>query len=123
MTLSKPTKEEKFLIANDLGYGWVKAEIKSSIDGEDVQTQVKMPSILAVKKQQNNFDPVSFENKGQEEVYMRDFLSHLDMTVNSPAVNMQGRFLVGQSLPSRTGRAVAIVATTFNCSDKSSLFS
>lgn len=97
MTLSKPTKEEKFLIANDLGYGWVKAEIKSSIDGEDVQTQVKMPSILAIKKQQNNFDPVSFENKGQEEVYMRDFLSHLDMTVNSPAVNMQGRFLVGQS--------------------------
>ncbi|WP_347284083.1 ParM/StbA family protein [Lactobacillus taiwanensis] len=97
MTLSKPTKEETMKVANDLGYGWVKAGITSHIDGNDVKTQIAMPSILAVKKQQNNYDPVSFDNKDQEETYMKDFLSHLDMAVNSPAVNMQGRFLLGQS--------------------------
>lgn len=97
MTLSKPTKEETMKVANDLGYGWVKAGITSHVNGNDVKTQIAMPSILAVKKQQNNYDPVAFDNKDQEETYMKDFLSHLDMTVNSPAVNMQGRFLLGQS--------------------------
>lgn len=97
MTLTKPTKEEKMKVANDLGYGWVKAGITSHVNGNDVKTQIAMPSILAVKKQQNNYDPVSFDNKDQEDTYMNGFLSHLDVSINSPAVNMQGRFLLGQS--------------------------
>lgn len=97
MTILKPEKTEKMLVANDLGYGWIKAQIQSVVDGKLKKDSVKMPSILAIKKQQNNFDPIVFDDASSEKKYMENFLSNLDINVNSPSVKMDGRFLVGES--------------------------
>lgn len=76
-------------VANDLGYGAVKAVI----DGKEI----KFPSVFTIEREQDIASPIEFENKGQQDDYMNDFLSHMDVTISSSAVKMPGRFLIGQN--------------------------
>lgn len=92
-------ENDKLLFANDLGYGAVKADL----NGETV----KFPSVIAVQREQDIQPPVEFDSKQQKDEYMKDLLNRLDVTISSSSVQMQGRFLVGNSaiesrLPTRS---------------------
>lgn len=76
-------------VANDLGYGSVKA----TVDGE----KIKFPSVMVVQRQQDLFDPITFDDESEKEQYISHMIDHMDISVQSTAVKMQGRFLVGQS--------------------------
>ena len=75
-------------VANDLGYGSVKA----IIDGKEV----KFPSVFTIEREQDIASPVEFESKSQKDEYMKEFLNHMDVTISSSAVKTPGRFLIGQ---------------------------
>lgn len=76
-------------IANDLGYG----SIKVSLDDE----RLVYPSIIAVEREQDILAPVEFSSKEEQDRYMDDFLNHIDVTISSAEVRMQGRFLIGNA--------------------------
>lgn len=77
------------IIANDLGYG----SIKTDVDGEEI----KFPSVIATQREQDILAPVEFDSKADRDAYMNDFLSHMDVTISSSAVKMQGRYLIGNA--------------------------
>lgn len=77
------------IVINDLGYGSVKA----LLDGE----AIKYPSVLAVQREQDIIAPVEFDNKSEQDAYMKDFLNKMDVTVSSSSVKKQGRFLIGNA--------------------------
>lgn len=82
-------KSKIMLVANDLGYGAVKAQV----DDE----RILFPSVAALLREQDIQDPVQFSNDVDRDYYFEHFLEHMDVTVSSPAVTTQGRFLVGRS--------------------------
>ena len=77
------------IISNDLGYG----SIKVNVEGEEK----KFPSVLAIQREQDILAPVEFEDQSEKDVYMKDFLNHMDVTVSSSSVKMQGRYLIGNA--------------------------
>lgn len=76
------------IISNDLGYG----SIKVNVEGEEK----KFPSVLAIQREQDILAPVEFEDQSEKDVYMKDFLNNMDVTVSSSSVKMQGRYLIGR---------------------------
>lgn len=76
-------------VANDLGYGSVKA----IIDGNEIQ----FPSVFTIEREQDIASPVEFESKSQKDEYIKDFLNHMDVTISSSSVKTPGRFLIGQN--------------------------
>ena len=77
------------IISNDLGYG----SIKVNVEGEEK----KFPSVLAIQREQDILAPVEFEDQSEKDIYMKDFLNHMDVTVSSSSVKMQGRYLIGNA--------------------------
>ena len=75
-------------VANDLGYGSVKAIIDDK--------EIKFPSVFTIEREQDIASPIEFESKGQKDDYMKDFINHMDVTISSSAVKTPGRFLIGQ---------------------------
>lgn len=76
-------------VANDLGYGAVKAVI----DGKEI----KFPSVFTIEREQDIASPIEFDDRSQKDVYMNNFLSHMDVTISSSAIKTPGRFLIGQN--------------------------
>ena len=68
-------------VANDLGYGSIKATLNDE--------KVKMPSVIASEKPQDITEPVSFDDQEQQAAYMKDFINKLDVSVSSSAVTKQ----------------------------------
>lgn len=84
------TMTEKIMkVANDLGYGSVKA----NIDGE----AIKFPSVIASERPQDIQAPTEFDTKEEQNAYMKDFLNNMDVSVSSNSVKISGRFLVGNA--------------------------
>lgn len=88
----------KMNVANDLGYGSVKAKVND--------TKIHFPSILALQREQDIAKPVEFDSEKEKLSYLSDMINHMDVTVSSSAVKTQGRFLLGtaavkSSLPMR----------------------
>lgn len=86
-------------VANDLGYGSVKASINDK--------EYQFPSVIALESEQNIPAPVEFDDMTNKDSYMQHFTDHMDVTVSSSAVKSQGRFLVGNAaiqsgLPTQT---------------------
>lgn len=79
----------KMNVANDLGYGSVKAKI----DGD----KIKFPSVIAVQREQDLSKPLTFDSNQDKVTYLKNMIDHMDVTVSSAAVKTQGRFLVGES--------------------------
>lgn len=76
-------------VANDLGY----SSLKAVVDGQPL----KMPSIMAVQRAHDLYDPLEFKQVDDPDQYFADLMNHLDVTIQSPAVKEAGRMLVGQS--------------------------
>ena len=88
----------KMNVANDLGYGSVKAKVND--------TKIHFPSVLALQREQDIVKPVEFDSEKEKLSYLSDMIDHMDVTVSSSAVKTQGRFLLGtaaikSSLPMR----------------------
>ena len=88
----------KMNVANDLGYGSVKAKVND--------TKIHFPSVLALQREQDIAKPVEFDSEKEKLSYLSDMINHMDITVSSSAVKTQGRFLLGtaavkSSLPMR----------------------
>lgn len=88
----------KMNVANDLGYGSVKAKVND--------TKIHFPSVLALQREQDIAKPVEFDSEKEKLSYLSDMINHMDVTVSSSAVKTQGRFLLGNaavksSLPMR----------------------
>ena len=81
--------EKIMKVANDLGYGSVKA----NVDGENI----KFPSVISAERPQDIQAPMEFDTKQDQDAYMKDFLNNMDVTVSSNAVKTSGRFLVGNA--------------------------
>ncbi|MDC2828969.1 ParM/StbA family protein [Limosilactobacillus mucosae] len=81
--------ENTILVANDLGYGSVKAVL----NGEHVQ----IPSVTAMLRSQDIQDPVEFSNADQKKKYFEDIYNHMDVSIESPAISEKKRILVGSS--------------------------
>ena len=84
-------KEDLMLIANDLGYGFIKADI----NGE----QVKIPSVIATKQSYMAPNPDTISDK-----YMENFLDNMDVSISSSSVNRTGRFLIGRAASKAASR-------------------
>ena len=88
----------KMNVANDLGYGSVKAKVND--------TKIHFPSVLALQREQDIAKPVEFDSEKEKLSYLSDMINHMDITVSSSAVKTQGRLLLGtatvkSSLPMR----------------------
>lgn len=75
--------------SNDLGY----SSMKSTIDGQ----YDKFPSVIAKASNINEYEPVQFTSKSEEKTYMENFMDHLFVSINSPAVGLEGRYFVGNA--------------------------
>lgn len=78
---------QKIKVANDLGYSYVKIRLN---DESFIQ-----PSVIAEITNETN--PVQFLDQDQQDLYMKEFMDHLDVSVKSPAVEDNNRYLVGTS--------------------------
>lgn len=74
-------------VANDLGYGSVKAVINNE--------EIHFPTVLTVEREQDLPSPVVFDSDQEKAVYFDNFLDKMDVTIASESVSMQGRFLIG----------------------------
>lgn len=75
-------------LANDLGNSVVKATFGDNYG-------IEFPSVIAVQQPQNIGAPVTFDDEQQQTEYMNHFMDHLDASISSSAVKLQGRFFVG----------------------------
>lgn len=76
-----------YKVANDLGY----SAMKFNINGKNEH----IPSIIAIQRPQNITKPAVFDTPEDEAAYYQDLVKHMDVSITSPAVKLQGRFLVG----------------------------
>ena len=60
-------------VANDLGYGAVKAKLNDE--------NIEFPSVMAVERAQDISAPIQFDNKQQQDNYFKDFINHMDVTI------------------------------------------
>ena len=99
------TENNVMLVANDLGYGFVKAKVDGQL--------VKMPSVIAEKQTFMNPNPDTLTDK-----YMENFMSKMDVSISSAAVRRSGRFLIGDAAASGSSRKQTF--NIYNGSGKSS---
>ena len=98
---------ELYATANDLGYSSMKTSIyninklknvkdkPSELIATFINNFEKMPSIIVTQRPQDYNKPMVFDNTQQQNEYFNDLQQHLDVTITSPAVKKQGRFLIG----------------------------
>lgn len=79
----------KLNVANDLGYGSVKAKVED--------TNIHFPSVIAIQRGQDLNKPVEFNSNQEKLTYLEGMINHMDVTISSSAVKTQGRFLVGNA--------------------------
>lgn len=83
-------KKKAMIVANDMGY----SSIKADIDGE----YVYQPSVVAEIKAYQTPNVESFEDQSQAtDAYMSGFLEHMDVSIASSAISMPGRYFVGNA--------------------------
>ena len=78
----------KINMANDLGYGSVKTLINNH--------SYLIPSTSATLRQQDEFQPTTFNNSAELADYMNHFMEHLDVSVQSSQVKETRRMFVGK---------------------------
>lgn len=83
------TPEIKINIANDLGYGSVKALVNDH--------SYLIPSTDAIVPTQAEFQPTQFERPSQLSEYMENFMDHLDVSVQSSQVKETRRMFIGKA--------------------------
>lgn len=79
----------KLNFSNDLGYGSIKGRINGKL--------IKVPSIISMERPEDISDPITFDNKTDEDSYLKNYLNHMDVSVQSSSINKAGRYLVGQN--------------------------
>ena len=79
----------KLNVANDLGYGSVKAKVED--------TNIHFPSVIAIQREQDLNKSVEFNSNQEKLTYLEGMINHMDVTISSSAVKTQGRFLVGNA--------------------------
>ena len=87
MTASQQTLAVR--LANDLGYGAIKATYNG--------IRLKVPSVVAVEREQDFLQPLDFNQFADREAYMNHLLDHLDFSIQSNQVKMTQRMLFGQA--------------------------
>lgn len=75
--------------ANDLGYSSMKAFINNQ--------SYKIPSNMAVLRQQDMFAPQTFNTKQEKDAYFQHLTEHMDISVSSQSVKEHRRLFVGQA--------------------------
>ena len=88
-TSSTTTKDKKIVIANDLGYSSVKADINDK--------ELKFPSVIAQLRPQDVPAPAEINSDEAMKNYIDNFLDNMDVTVASNAVKSSGRYLIGNA--------------------------
>lgn len=88
-TSSTTTKDKKIVIANDLGYSSVKANINDK--------ELKFPSVIAQLRPQDVPAPAEINSDEAMKNYIDNFLDNMDVTVASNAVKSSGRYLIGNA--------------------------
>lgn len=88
-TSSTTTKDKKIIIANDLGYSSVKANINDK--------ELKFPSVIAQLRPQDVPAPAEINSDEAMKNYIDNFLDNMDVTVASNAVKSSGRYLIGNA--------------------------
>lgn len=93
---------ETYAIANDLGYSSMKMSIANlnNLDSKNllkqfVNNRQTMPSAIVSQRPQDYTKPVTFDTAKDQDDYFHHLEDHLDITITSPAVKEQGRFLIG----------------------------
>lgn len=76
-------------MANDLGYGSVKALINGH--------SYLIPSVSANLRNQDVFQPKTFKANAELTTYMNEFMNHLDVSVQSSQVKNTNRLYLGQA--------------------------
>lgn len=85
-----PRNKTTMTVANDLGY----SSIKADIDGEFIYEPSVVAEIQAY--QAPNIEDFE-EGSNSTDKYMADFLNHIDVSIASSAINMPGRYFVGNA--------------------------
>lgn len=75
--------------SNDLGYGSVKGRLNGSL--------FKVPSLMVKKRPGEANASKTFQTKGAEDNYIRNYFNHMDVSINSKSITRNGRYLVGNS--------------------------
>lgn len=81
--------ENEIVIANDLGYSSVKANINDK--------EIKFPSVIAQLRPQDVPAPAEINSDDEMKNYISTFLDNMDVTIASNAVKSSGRFLIGNA--------------------------
>lgn len=105
---NKKVKEIKVMnIANDLGYG----SIKATVDGKGVF----FPSVMSKVGIDDRPKGVTFSNSEDKDEYMKNIMDNLYISINSQSVREEGRMFVGN-------RAIreGLSAITFDVNDMGS---
>lgn len=93
------TQTKLYAVANDLGYSTMKLAIKNADipapNHNYFNTEEIYPSVIAIQRPQNYNKPVVFNTEAEQDDYFANLQNHLDVTITSPTVDLQGRFLVG----------------------------
>lgn len=90
LTVVNMTKQAMYIpVSNDLGNGHTKITVGG--------TTITEPSIIAKQRKQDLNAPVRFTSEHEKNEYMRNLLSHMDVSIQSPTVTMSERVLVGVS--------------------------
>src|SRR5699024_2527953 len=77
----------KMNVANDLGYGSVKAKVND--------TKIHFPSVLTLQREQYIANAVEFDSEEEKLGYLSDMINHMHITGSSSAVKTQCRVLLG----------------------------
>lgn len=74
-------------IANDLGYGFVKASLNNN--------NVSFPSMVGIQNDRDALTPRDIPNKQQLNQEINQLMDNMNVSINSDAVSTAGNFLVG----------------------------
>lgn len=85
------TENNLMMVANDLGYGFLKSQINDK--------KYKIPSVIAAKQTYLNPNADKLTDK-----YMDDFMNRMDVSISSASVQRTGRFLVGKAASQASAR-------------------
>lgn len=76
-------------VANDAGNDSIKAVLDDK--------HFTMPSVVALLGSRDITEPITFDDKKQEQEHMSHFLEHMDASISSSSIQEQHRFLVGKA--------------------------
>lgn len=78
---------QTYKVVMDTGNGYVKTNLSDTT----------IPSVLAIQRQQDIYDPVTFATPAEEQNYVNDLLNRLDVVAQSPEIHLNQRVFVGKS--------------------------